>query len=1183
MIGFIINFILFYTVCSNAYAGGAIVAALAGNLFAASIVGQVIAFAINMVASSILSKVFAPDAPTNSQQALPNPGNRQQIPPAGDNKLPVVYGTAYVGGIITDMSISEDNQDIYWVMSLSEVTNTESGGLPDEITFGDVYWGGKKCIFDSGTRPVAALRENVEYRITTVGTTDWIAIGATSSAIGTTFIKNGNAATGTGEAEPTDQSNVYSLLDESTGEAQIIFENMNIYLYKNGSFNPSNSLTNAVTVMNAENLIYTWDDTKLMSNTAFAIVHIKYNQDLSLTGLNQTRFQITNARKAPGDCFLDYLSSERYGAAIPLANINTTSLTALNTYSNASFTYTPYTGGSSTQPRFQFNGSLDTNLKIMQNIQAMSDCCDCLVKYNEITGKWGVVTQTPSYSVAMDINDTNMIGGITVSPIDLNNSFNIIEVKFPDGSAKDSFNSATFDLATIAPTLLFDNEPVNKQSVNLYLTNNNVTAQYLANRMLEAAREDLQLQVEINFIGLELEAGDIVTVTNANYGWVAKLFRINKVIQKFGDDGKITASLYLMEYNPAVYDDVNITQFTPSPNTGIGSPITFGTISAPVITNAIPTATNPAFSVIITTSSAGITQYAELWYSAYATPTPDQLIFAGTSAIQSNGNPYGLNEVLPDIQLFNIPSGNWYFFSRMVNQIATSNFSPPSIVYNWRPTTFQYVEKYLSVAYADDEVGAGFSLSPTNKFYYGLYNTDSSSPSLNPNDYNWYPSDPDFGTNIYLVYVNRTGRKFSFDTDFADYASGSGAFVPTTATKFDSTLWSALDPTSANPNIIDLDTRTGQLINTGTTGQYSSEGLLNINNTSDGRLIAKLDQFITFPDGGDTYSTTVGTLTIDRFGRVVGFAPPDDFFMTIDNFTATASQTVFTVTRASTYLEDQCLVFQNGLLLDETEYTDTNGATGTVTLATGANLNDRITIISMRAIANGNTYVALNLTVLSTSGNNMTWDSANMPFQYILAGDKITFSNSGTPTQYTVSSVNYATQTITFTGAVTATAGQSIYQYRALNSSYPVFSRFTVDLTDASNYLPTEWAVRSGYESLFLNGTIVNEQDYDIATGGIITGFPSTITGKLTNIQFSQNNLTTPTGSPLNIVAYTVSGQSLYSFNFTTGSLSVYANGVILVYNVDYTSATNTYTFTITPDNSSTVLVQQTLARAGAA
>ena len=244
-----------------------------GEVFAATMVGQVIAFAINMVASSILSKIFAPSAPdqSNLNAQQPNPGNRQQIPPAGDNKLPVIYGSAYVGGIITDMSITEDNQDIYWVISLSEVTNTETGGTPDTFTFGNIYWGGKRVIFGSGA-----------------------------------------AVTG--------------LLDESTGETQDITGYMDIWLYSNGSNNPTNTSTSAIDVMNSTGLVYTWNATKLMSNTVFAIVHVKYNQDRNLISLNQTRFQITNSRTAPGDCFLDYFTSERYGAAIPLASIDTTSL-----------------------------------------------------------------------------------------------------------------------------------------------------------------------------------------------------------------------------------------------------------------------------------------------------------------------------------------------------------------------------------------------------------------------------------------------------------------------------------------------------------------------------------------------------------------------------------------------------------------------------------------------------------------------------------------------------------------------------------------------------------------------------------------------------------------------------------------------------------------------------------------
>jgi hypothetical protein len=1090
------------------------------------LVAEVISFAVSMVASSIISKLFAPSAPDqsnlNSQQ--PNPGNRQQIPPAGDNKIPVIYGSAYVGGIITDLTISNDNQDVYWVFALSEVTNTETGGTPDTITFGNVYWGGKLCVFDG-----------------------------------------------------TDLTKVVGLLDESTGETQDISGYMNVYLYSNGSNNPANSSQTAISVLSASNLVYKWDSSKLMSNCAFAIIHLKYNQDRNLTALNQTRFQLTNSRHSPGDCFLDYLTSTRYGAAIPIANIDTASLTALNTYSNASFTYTLYSGGTATQPRFVFNGSLDTNLKIMQNIQNMADCCDCLVKYNEISGKWGVIVQSPAYTVAMDINDTNMIGGITVSPIDLNNSFNVIEVKFPDGSAKDSFNSATFDLATVNPSLLFANEPVNKQSINLYLTNNSVTAQYLANRMLEAAREDLQIQCEINYIGLELEAGDIVTVTNTNYGWSAKLFRVQKVIEKFSDSGTVTATLNLMEYNPAVYDDYSITSFVPSPNSGIGSPTAFGSIPVPVIVNPLPYISNPAFSVRVTTSSAGITQYAEVWYSAYQYPTASQYIFAGTTEINSNGNPYTINYTMPDVQLFNIPTGDWYFFSRMVNAIATSNYSLASTKFVWRPTTFQYDSRYLSVAYANDIAGTGFSFDPRSKLYYGLANQTSSTPTSTVSAYKWYLADPAFGTNKYLVYINRTGRKFSFNTDFAAYAAGTAAFVPSTTTKFDQRIWSALPD---GTNIIDLDASTGQAIRTGTT--TTGTGQVKIVNTIDGQVVAALDQFLDF-GGPTTFTGSAATLTIDIYGRVVGFTTPDNFYMTIDQFTATSGQTVFSVTRASSYISGQCLVFENGLLLDDSEYTDTGGATGTVTFTTGRPVGDQITIISMRATSTNAYYDNTHLAVLSVASNVVTWNGANMPYQIINVGDVMTFANTGSPTTYTVTAVNYTTQQITFSTTVTGvSAGSSIYRYRASGSSYQVFSRFNTDVTNASYYEPTDWDFNSGYELPFINGAALNDTDYDIV-GNQITHFPDTTTGRITTIQFSGNNTTTPTGTPVNVVTYSVIGQTGYSFNSTAGALGVYANGTRLIDSTDYTSTTTSYTLTTAYNNNTTVLQQQSFARAGAA
>ena len=45
-------------------------------------------------------------------------------------------------------------------MALSEVTNSESGGTPDVITFGNIYWGGKKVVFGSGAAVTGLLDES---------------------------------------------------------------------------------------------------------------------------------------------------------------------------------------------------------------------------------------------------------------------------------------------------------------------------------------------------------------------------------------------------------------------------------------------------------------------------------------------------------------------------------------------------------------------------------------------------------------------------------------------------------------------------------------------------------------------------------------------------------------------------------------------------------------------------------------------------------------------------------------------------------------------------------------------------------------------------------------------------------------------------------------------------------------
>lgn len=1085
------------------------------------------AFAINMVASSVVSKALAAQPPGYNDYTQ-NPGSRQQVAPAGDNKVPIIYGSAYVGGIVTDLSITSDNQQMFYVLTLAEVTNTESGGTPDTYTFGDVYWGGKKCIFDS-----------------------------------------------------TDQYKVVGLLDESTGVTDnTVSGKLNIYLFRNGSSSGVNTTQTAIEIMQTSGLVYTWDSTKLMTNAAFAIINITYNSESNLTGLQQTKFQLTNSRHKTGECFLDYWQSSRYGAALSLSEINTDSLDALSAYGDESFTYTTYSGSTSTQARFRFDGVLDTNNTIMQNMQSMASCCDCLIKYNEITGQWGVIVQQPTYDVAMDINDSNMVSAIQVSPIDLASSYNIAEVKFPDSSAQDAFNTSTFDLAQINPSLLYPNEPINKQTISLPLVNNSVRAQYLANRFLEAAREDLQIKVDVNFSGIQLEAGDIVTVTNSSYGWAAKPFRISQVTEKFSDDGQITASLSLMEFNAAIYDDKNITQFTPSPNTGIGSPLGFGTLYAPSVTNVQASAPVPSFGVSVTAASNGIVQYAEVYYSAYSSPSLSQRFFAGTTAVNPGGNPYNPSSSMGVVTLTNIPQGDWYFAVKYVNSLGASDFSASSAVFKWRPTTFQYSKRWLAVAYADNADGtSGFSYNPRGKAYYGLYNNDTANAGTNPALYTWYASPVNFGTDNYLLYANRQNRKFSFDVGNAGYQNLGGTFVPTQTSVYDPTQWSGLiDPVSGIQSYIDLDSRTGQLTVAGATGNNVNDGFLAVTNNTDGSLKVNLHDFLNFGAGVYTKSFNAATLTIDIYGRVVGFSEADEFFYTETVFNATAGQTSFSFTHTVGW----ALLFRNGELLDPSDYTETST---TFVMNTACVADEKVVAIYMRGVSTSEYYEPLNIQIASSTTNTVTY--SGLPWNQVQAGDKITFANTGSPTQYTVSSVNQTTKVITFTGTISgATAGLTLYRYRAAGSNYAPFTRYDQDVSGVTSFLPTTYQVNNGFESIYINGCQISEIDYNInLSTNAIEGFPSAVTGRMTILLYTPNNLAVPASNIANTVAYSTAGQTTYAFASNPLSMEIYANGCLLTKgsSYDYTASANNYILTTAFNNNSTLLNQQTFARMGAA
>lgn len=614
------------------------VTAIAGAIgFSAAVaagIGTVAAFAARTLLTVGITKLLV-NRSGKTASGSSNAGARIQLPPATDNKLPVVYGSAFIGGIVTDAKISTDQKTMWYVLTLAEHTDTTTGSA---YTYGDIYYNGK---------------------LVTLGT-------------------GGDAA---------------KVLSLSTNEAtpQVdtkIAGNLYMYLFTNGSSSGVNTGGQTAIQILQDSAIPTsqrWTSTDVMSNAAFMIVKVTYNQDAGTTNVGTVKVQLENSINKPGDAIKDYLINDRYGCAIPLSRIDTTSLTALNTYSDELIDYIPAGGGSAQQARYRINGPINTGNDCLSNLQQLVDACDSWLQYSELTGQWKIVInkaydQAPDAQTLGDlysVTSDNLVGGIEVNPIDLNGMYNQVEVQYPNYNITDQTDYQFISLWDSYPSLLSPNEPINKLTIQLPIVNNAIQAKYLALRRLLQGREDLVISFATDYSGIQVEAGDIIKVTLSQYNWTNKLFRVTYVGEQKYPDGSLGATMTAYEYNNTVYDDNPLQDFVPEANTGLSDPNIIGTPNPP--TFVLDTAnTINQLTVYGIVPNPGTVLYMDFNYGNTSN-SANHVYY--TSVSSANGAPYvaGANV---STTVTNLPAGNLYWSVTARNQNVGVR-GPASTVVNW--------------------------------------------------------------------------------------------------------------------------------------------------------------------------------------------------------------------------------------------------------------------------------------------------------------------------------------------------------------------------------------------------------------------------------------------------------------------------------------------------------------------
>lgn len=572
-----------------------------------------------------------------------DPGVRIQFPPGTQNKIPIVYGSANTKGVITDARISNENKTMTYVIVLCEQTQTGT------FSIGDIYWNDQKLVFDPDAGESHIVRSSIDQNGTGDSNTNY---------------------------DGLIRMRVYS---GGTSAAEQIF--------------PPQASGNTVT---AYSLLAGSESetTYQLNDLVFAVVQLDYNSEKGITGLGQITFQVNNTLKNPGSVWYDYMSSTRYGAGIPTAQINTsTSISTANTLSLYSYSNTVppnqyLSDGTtpSTQVRYELNGVLSTGDTVKSNLEKITQSCAAWTTFDYSAGQWKIVLNRPATNAELDaafeFNDDNIIGDIGITATNLEDLYNALEVEFASRKIRDQND---YFRAAIDPSLRNLLEPDNNLNIRLDMVNNALHAARVGLIELKGSRVDLIITFRADYSAIQCEAGDVVKITNDVYGFADKLFRISRLREVEGEDGSLTVEVTALEYDSTVYTDETLEDSADVQGSGIptfGGSASLPAPSAPIA--ATISTTTPSFTLQTTISpvSTAPTE-VQWWYST--TSTGGFTYFANEYSASGSFTP---GSTVTDVVSLPI-AGTFYFQARTGLGSRYSNLSTSSAVgFVWNPNDY---------------------------------------------------------------------------------------------------------------------------------------------------------------------------------------------------------------------------------------------------------------------------------------------------------------------------------------------------------------------------------------------------------------------------------------------------------------------------------------------------------------
>ena len=287
-----------------------------------------------------------------------------------------------------------------------------------------------------------------------------------------------------------------------------------------------------------------WSNNHRLRGIAYIAVKLKADNDNWKSGVPTTTCVIDGKRiknvesgsiyasadQHPVDVIYDYLTNPIYGKGLTESDLFMGTGTEYG-----SFTYARNVIGNA----IPFNGPAYTDKQLFENINQMAESANLYLIYS--AGYYRLIPNRANEVASRVLGDDEIIGEISVVGNNKSVRKNRFSVTFNNPDIKYNEDMVIVDSSAY---LAEDNGTVLEAKIGMELITDKNLVETLAQYKMDMSRKNMMLSLTVPHTWLTAECGDVIAVTNADFGFDGKLFRIMKL--EITTDN--TVDLLLTEY-----------------------------------------------------------------------------------------------------------------------------------------------------------------------------------------------------------------------------------------------------------------------------------------------------------------------------------------------------------------------------------------------------------------------------------------------------------------------------------------------------------------------------------------------------------------------------------------------------------------------------------------------------------